>query len=288
MNNMTTGPGMLFYQLFNSVFGNNQRDNSDRATAGADAHFGVQKAWDYFLLKHSRNGFDGSGTRVHARVHYGNNVQNAFWDNSCGCLKLGDGGTTYGPLVSLDVVGHEFAHGVMRAEANLTYSGESGGLNEANSDIFGTMIEYYAAAPWDAGDYRIGEKPRRVNWGPIAPYPPRALRYMFDPAQDGQSPACWYSGIGSLNVHYSSGPANHMFYLLAEGGTSKCNGNVVAGIGRDAAAKIWYKAIRDNMVSGTNYAGARTACVSAAQSIYGAFSTQSNAVRAAFSAINVN
>ncbi len=42
--------------------------------------------------------------------------------------------------------------------------------------------------------------------------------------------------MGNLNVHYSSGPNNHMFYLLSHGGTSKCNGAVVAGIGNDKAA----------------------------------------------------
>ena len=83
---------------------------------------------------------------------------------------------------------------------------------------------------------------------------------MDDPAKDGRSPACWSSSLGSLDVHYSSGPNNHMFYLLAEGGTSKCNGQSVTGIGREKAGKIWYKAIADYMTASTGYAGARTAC----------------------------
>ena len=45
---------------------------------------------------------------------------------------------------TLDVAGHEMTHGVTSRTANLTYSGESGGLNEATSDIFGTMVEFYA------------------------------------------------------------------------------------------------------------------------------------------------
>ena len=52
---------------------------------------------------------------------------------------------------------------------------------------------------------------------------------MDDPRKDGISPACWSSTVGNLNVHYSSGPNNHMFYLLSNGGTSKCNGAVVGG-----------------------------------------------------------
>ena len=77
------------------------------------------------------------------RVHYGNGYVNAFWDGTK--MTYGDGdGVDFGPLVSLDVAGHEMSHGVTENTADLTYSGESGGLNEATSDIFGTMVEFYA------------------------------------------------------------------------------------------------------------------------------------------------
>jgi zinc metalloprotease ZmpA len=89
-------------------------------------------------------------------------------------------------------------------------------------------------------------------------------------------------------VHYSSGPGNHMFYLLAQGGTSKCNGLTVAGIGNEKAARIWYKAVADYMTSSTNYAGARTAVLNAAATLYGGTSAEYSAVAAAFRAINVN
>ena len=111
---------------------------------------------------------------------------------------------------------------------------------------------------------------------------------MDDPAKDLASPACWYSGIGNLNVHYSSGPNNHMFYLLAHGGTSKCNDQVVTGIGNDKAARIWYTAIADYMTASTNYAGARVAAINAATASNGPNSIEVAAVKAAFAAINVN
>ena len=88
-------------------------------------------------------------------------------------------------------------------------------------------------------------------------------------------------------MHYSSGPNNHFFYLLANGGTSKCNGQVVTGIGRDKAGRIWYKAITDYMTSSTNYHGARTAALQAATALYGSGSAEYNAVNAAYAAINV-
>jgi Zn-dependent metalloprotease len=203
-------------------------------------------------------------------------------------MTYGDGGSTFYPLVSVDVAAHEMSHGVMSSEANLTYSGESGGLNESNSDIFGAIVEFYANNSQDTPDWWIGERIYKSNWSTGSFVQTKALRYMDDPAKDGKSPACWTSNIGSLDVHYSSGPGNHMFYLLAAGGTSKCNGQAVTGIGKDKAARIWYKAVADYMTSSTNYAGARTAVLNAAAALYGATSAEYSAVAAAFRAINVN
>jgi Zn-dependent metalloprotease len=62
----------------------------------------------------------------------------------------------------------------------------------------------------------------------------------------------------------------------------------LAGIGRDAATKIWYRALTVYMTSNTNYAGARTATLNAAADLYGNGSANYNAVAAAWSAINVN
>ena len=260
-------------------------------TAGADAHFGLQATLAYYKQMFGRVGIDGVNRKTYSRVHYSRNYENAFWSNSCFCMTYGDGASTFYPLVSIDVAGHEMSHGVMSTEANLTYSGESGGLNESNSDIFGTLVEQFVNAAADVPDYWIGERIYKSNWSGTTYTQTKALRYMDDPAKDGGSPACWYSGIGNLNVHYSSGPNNHMFYLLAHGGTSKCNGNVVAGIGRDKAARIWYKAIADYMTASTKYAGARVAAVNAATALVGQngiTSSDVDAVKAAFSAINVN
>lgn len=291
----TNAPQCTAFSSTNNVFGNNVKDSSNRATAGADAQYGMEKSWDYFKLVHGRNGIDNTGRKAYSRVHYGTNYQNAFWSDSCFCMTYGDGGTSFYPLISIDVAGHEMAHGVTSTSANLTYAGESGGLNEANSDMFGTMIEYYIndtndgnANRDDTPDYWIGERIYKSNWSTGNFVQTKALRYMDDPGKDGSSPACWSSGLGSLDVHYSSGPANHMFYLLAEGGTSKCNGAAVAGITRAKAEKIWYRALTAYMTSSTNYAGARTAALNAAAAIYGAGSAEQNGVAAAFSAINVN
>lgn len=270
-----------------NTWGNNA--TSDRATVAADAHYGVATTWDYYKNEHGRNGIFNDGKGVKSYVHVGTNWINAAW--YANAMYYGDGGSGYLPLVSLDVAGHEMSHGVNQAEANLAYSNDSGGLNEANSDIMGTMVEFYANNSNDPGDYKIGEE---LNANP--------LRYMYDPNLDGNySYDCYPAGgLGGVDPHYSSGPANHFFYMLAEGTTSltktcapgdtkNATGNgSLTGIGRTAAAAIWYRAIRDYMTSSTTYPQARAATLQAATALYGAGSAQYNAVAAAWSAINVN
>ena len=268
-------------------FGNGT--NSNRESAGVDAHYGGAKTFDYFKLVHGRNGIFGNGAGAPSRVHYGSNYVNAFWDGSK--MTYGDGnGTTYGPLVSLDVAGHEMSHGVTEKTAGLTYSGESGGLNEATSDIFGTMVEFYAANPNDPADYFIGEE------FDLAKH--EGFRRMDDPARDGSSYSCYSVAAGQADVHYSSGIGNHFYYLLAEGSGTKtiggrqhvsptCNGSTVTGIGRAAAEKIWFRALSVYMTSGTTYAQARTATLNAAKDLYGQGSTQYATTAAAWSAVNV-
>ena len=278
--------GTLFTSPDN-LFGNGS--TSSRESAAVDAQYGTNMTWDFYKNTYGRNGIFGNGTGSYNRVHYGKNYVNAFWDGTK--MTYGDGdGTNYGPLTSLDVAGHEMSHGVTENTAGLTYSGESGGLNEATSDIFGTMVEFYAANANDPGDYLIGEEfDLKKHLG---------FRRMDNPASDGSSLNCWSSTAGSVDVHYSSGIGNHFFYLLSEGSGAKtlngvsynsptCNGSTVTGIGHDAAAKIWYRALTVYMTSSTTYAGARTATLNAAKDLYGQGSTQYNAVAAAWSAVSV-
>jgi len=276
-----------------NIWGNNA--TSSTQSAAADAQYGTAVTWDYYKNVHGRSGIANDGKGAYNRVHYSSNYANAYWSDSCFCMTYGDGnGTTFKPLVSLDVAGHEMSHGVTSRTANLTYSGESGGLNEGTSDIFGTMVEFYAANSSDAGDYLIGEK-IRVSGG--------SLRSMIKPSSDGSSSDCWYSGVGNLDVHYSSGVANHFFFLLAEGTNSSygksptcVSGNTrvasgsgtLTGIGRDKAAKIWYRALTTKFTSSTTYAGARTGTIAAANELYGSGSAEATAVAAAWSAVGRN
>jgi len=302
LNNTATAPttavgGTLFTSTTNSWGTSaNGTTAAGRQTLGADALHAMTKTWDYFKNVHGRNGIANNGVGAASGVHYGTKVNNAFWQDSCFCMTFGDGDVTnYNPFTSLDVTAHEMTHGITSRTANLTYSGESGGLNEATSDIFGTAVEYYAANTTDAGDYLIGEKIKKSTSQPY-------LRSMITPSADGYSADCKYSTLGSLDVHFSSGVANHFFYLLSEGtkagvpsktclstNTRVATGTgTLTGITRAKAEKIWYRALTVYMTSSTNYAAARVATVSAATDLYGATSAETNAVKAAWSAVLVN
>ncbi|MFF8231040.1 M4 family metallopeptidase [Streptomyces caelestis] len=288
LNRGTSGTGTLFSGS-DDIWGNGNPSNLE--TAAADAHYGAQVTWDFYKNTFGRNGIRNDGKAAYSRVHYGNNFNNAFWSDSCFCMTYGDGAGNAKPLTSLDVAAHEMSHGLTSATARLNYSGESGGLNEATSDIFAAGAEFYANNSSDAGDYLIGEKIDIRGDG-------TPLRYMDKPSKDGDSADAWSSSLNSLDVHYSSGPANHFFYLLSEGSGTKTingvtydsptsNGSTVTGIGRTKALQIWYKALTTYMTSTTKYAGARTATLNAASALYGASSAEYKAVAAAWSAVNV-
>ncbi|WP_171166366.1 M4 family metallopeptidase [Streptomyces sp. I05A-00742] len=266
------------------VWGNGKQSMAQ--TAAVDAQYGAAKTWDYYKNVLGRKGIRGNGKAANSFVHYGNGYNNAFWSDECFCMVYGDGKGNKSPLTALDVAGHEMTHGVTSATARLRYKGESGGLNEATSDIFGTAVEFYARNSRDKGDYLIGEKMGKP------------LRYMDKPSKDGRSADYWRPNLGKLDVHYSSGVANHFFYLLAEGSGAKTingvkynsptwGGKKVRGIGRGAAEKIWYKALTAYMASTTDYKGARSATLKAAKALYGTKSSQYKTVQAAWDAVNV-
>jgi vibriolysin len=135
------------------------------------------------------------------KVHYSSNYENAFWDGAA--MTFGDGATTFYPLVSLDVASHEVSHGFTSQNSNLTYSGQSGGINEAYSDIAGEAAEYYNKG---TNDFLVGADIFKANG---------ALRYMANPPQDGRSIGNAANYTNGMDVHYSSGVYNKAFYTLA-------------------------------------------------------------------------
>jgi Zn-dependent metalloprotease len=286
----TTGTGSAFVDADNAWgTGVYSLVGAARQTAAVDAQFGAQKTFEYYSGTHNRAGIWNTGVGARSRVHYGNAYVNAFWDGTQ--MTYGDGAGNTHPLTSLDVAGHEMSHGVTENTANLNYRGESGGLNEATSDIFGTAVEFFANSPADPGDYLVGEK-ININ-GNGTP-----LRRMDNPSFDGRSPNCWSRTVGRLDVHYSSGPLNHWFYLLSEGTGAKtiggaahnstmCNGATMTGVGHAVAEKVWYRALTTKLTSSSGYAAARNGAIASAKELYGKNSLNCLAVQNAFNGIAV-
>jgi len=263
----------------------------DPQTAGVDAHYGSAQTWDFFKDTFGREGIAGDGKGAPSRVHYGDAYVNAFWDDSCFCMTYGDGEGNKKPLTSLDVAAHEMSHGVTSTTAGLVYAGESGGLNEATSDIFAAATEFKANSKEDVADYFVGEK-IDIN-GDGTP-----LRYMDKPSKDGNSLDSWDKNAGDVDVHYSSGIANHFFFLLSVGsGKQEVNGveydsptadnSTVKGIGIEKAQEIWFKALTENMTANTDYKAAREATVKASNDLFGADSAETKTVEAAWTAVAV-
>ncbi|HWO23973.1 MAG TPA: M4 family metallopeptidase [Kofleriaceae bacterium] len=241
----------------------------------------VYNAYNHFW---NRDSYDNAGAPLVATVHYSTNYCAAFWNGSQ--MFYGDGSPSQncGPLArSLDVTAHELTHAVIQHESNLTFSGESGGLNESISDIFGAFIEAFGDGGSN-GTLAINAQTFLVGDEVMPPF----IRNLCDPAADGVSRDIWTSDIGSVDVHYSSGPNNLVFCLLTKGGThprGKTAINVPA-IGMEKAGRIFYKANTDLLTASSNYNAIRTAAIQAAIQLGYDQATQ-DAVACAYAAIAV-
>jgi len=259
--------------------------NDNKDDAALDAHFGMAQTYDYFKNKHNRNSFDGAGAAIKAYVHYKFNYINAFWNGEV--LTFGDGGysasrnVTFEPLTSIDIVAHEFAHGLCQHTAGLVYANESGALNESLSDIWGAAVKYYtdtAKNEWLTGD--------ELNY---------YFRSLSNPNDrdhpDTYKGDYWYTGSGDGGgVHTNSGVMNHWFYLLVEGGNGvNDNGDAfsVSGIGMDRAAQIVYRMESIYLTNNSGYQDAQKFAVQAAEDIFGNTSNEVVQCIAAWEAVGV-
>jgi Zn-dependent metalloprotease len=224
--------------------------------AAVDAHAHVAAAYDYYLKAHGRAGWDGHATGPHASVHFGSNYANAFFNGKQ--LVFGDGDETMSaPSAALDVVAHEYTHGVVAQTARLGNRGENGALNEGIADVFGCFISY-GAVP--GGDWQIGESIYHPNGRK------HALRDLAHPhATD--NPATLGETVVTDDdqggVHVNSTVVSHAAYLMTEGGTQ--GDHRVRALGRAAAQRIWYRAMAHYLTSRAGFADAADATVGAAK-----------------------
>jgi Zn-dependent metalloprotease len=241
------------------------------------AYDGLGFTYDFYWSQFQRDSIDGAGLPMLGMVHFGSNYDNAFWDNA-GHMFFGDGDgqilldTTAG----IDVIGHELTHGVTQHEANLTYSGQSGALNESISDVFGIQVKQRALnLDVTQSDWLIGKEISGPALG-------LALRSMAKPGTANphdQQPADMDGYHAGADVHINSGIPNHAFYVTAI---------TLGGNSWDAAGPIWYSTLCDSSLhaNATFHQFARLT-VKHARRTYGATGREIDAVRAGWEAAKV-
>ncbi|MEM7658397.1 MAG: M4 family metallopeptidase [Bacteroidota bacterium] len=251
--------------------------NEDLDEAATDAHWGAEMTHDYFWLEHNRSSFDDQGSHILSYIHYEVNFFNAFWNGVW--MTFGDGNSA--PLTSLDVVSHEFSHGVTGNSAGLIYAYESGALNESFSDIFGNAVEHYADD--SLADWRVGE-----GFG-------QALRDMSNPGNFGDPDTYkgqnWVSSsFDNGGVHINSGVQNYWYYLLVEGGSGvNDNGEAfqVDAIGWEKASNIAYRNLTTYLTPISQFSDALQGSLAAAEDLYGVCSDEYIATANAWFAVGV-
>ena len=284
----TWGDGKQFVEGGSTTGANGQ-------TAAVNAMWGLMNTYDMLKNTLGWQSLDGQNKATYIAVHVNTAYDNAYYSDTCKCMFIGDG-SSFNNLGAIDVVGHEMGHGVTAATSNLLYFAESGGLNESASDIAGEMVEAYArdggtgaGIPPKGNDWMMGTEISKTN---------TPLRWMFKPSKDRSSPDAWNSTLKRIDVHYSSGPNNRMFYFLSQGSNAdKASEHYskyltreplgMTGIGNDKAYRIWFKALTTKFTAVTNYADARNKVLAAAQELYGMDSREAIAVQRAYAAINV-
>ncbi|MBV6655427.1 MAG: M4 family metallopeptidase [Mameliella sp.] len=257
--------------------------NPNQDEVATDAHWAAAATFDYFAEHYDYIGVDGDSMALISYVHFDQNVINAFWNGDW--ALFGDGnGTSFTSLATVDVVAHEFMHGITQSNANLIYQDESGALNESYSDIFGTVIEFYASP--ELADWTIAEDADQQSDG---------FRNMQDPKADGHPDTYlgdqWFTSSGDNGgVHTNSGVQNHWFYLLTEGATG-LNDNLdsfqVVGLGMDTAALIAFHNLRYYLTESSNHFDARLGAIQSAEDLYGPCSDPVVQVTNAWHAVGV-
>jgi len=285
------------YKYANSTFYIASDDDNlwDYDGALVSAHTFLGLAYDYYYLVFGRKGINDNNLRIICSVHFAepDYADNAFWDPEVAAIFFGEPGQNNEQNAgAIDVVAHEYSHGVTDYTSSLIYLFESGALNESFSDIMATAVEFYWQEPGSGflkADWYNGEdarpyfsttgcrnlaNPNSNSQMKNAGYP-RSLWYP-DPCHLSQEmPIIYYYGhlVDNGGVHINSTIYSHAYYLLANGGTNKISKKSVIGIGIDKATKIFYRAWTYYMGPSSNFLYAANALLQSAY-VYGSSSNE--------------
>jgi Zn-dependent metalloprotease len=252
-------------------------------TAVNEAYYGSGATYDLYHAVFGRNSIDNNGLKLISTVHYGKGYDNAFWDGEQ--MVYGDGDENL-PVsqrlfnrftICLDVIGHELTHGVTQYEANLTYAYQSGALNEAISDIFGSLVKQYLRGQTaDQADWIIGEGLFTANVKGVGIRSMKAPGTAYNDPVLGRDPQPAHmkdyvtTSQDNGGVHINSGIINHAFYLTAM---------EIGGFAWEKAGWIWYRALTEKLKSNSSFQEAADLTFEAAGELFGPGSREQYAVR---------
>jgi Zn-dependent metalloprotease len=167
-------------------------------------------------------------------------VDNASWIPFCDIVVFNRG------WVAQDILAHEFTHGVISFTSDLTYSYQSGALNEAYADIMASVMD----GNWTNGENRIGGAGAIRDMSNPTAYglPDRMTNLVSTSADNG-------------GVHTNMSIPSKAAYLISAGNTF--NGWTITGIGNAKMGDLFYETMT-NLGSGSQFIDARNATVARA------------------------
>ena len=251
-----------------------------------EAYDGLGDTFDFYLSVYKRNSIDNAGLHLNATVHYNKNYDNAFWNGQQMIFGDGDGQLFNRFTISVDVIGHELTHGVTGSEANLTYQGQSGALNESISDVFGSLVKQYKLKQTaDKADWLIGQGLLAQGVKGVALRSMKAPGTAYDDPVLGKDdqPATMKDYVqtaeDSGGVHTNSGIPNHAFFLAA---------TAIGGNAWERAGQIWYDTLLDpRLKQSADFSAFANLTVQNATRRFGPNSAEGGAVNSAWKQVGV-
>jgi Zn-dependent metalloprotease len=256
---------------------------------GLDVQWALQGIYDRLYNTHNINSMDddadndGNGFMINAFIRDGLDPDNAFWNPNRETLSFGQGGVDFRSLASVDVVAHEFGHGITHFQVGWNNSIDQRAFNEGMSDIWAVIMEHRVRPN---SVWQIGEQ-LTLNHACLRNIQnPNASNAMSQIANTYASPQ-----YNSGDSYVRGGVFSHWFYLLVNGGTgvnALGRSYSVQGIGMDMAENLIVKAVYDGYLRfTTSYAQIRTSMINAAREIAGTNSFLEHQVENAWYAVGV-
>ncbi len=258
--------------------------------AALDVHWGIQQVYSFFESNYGREGWDSTVQDIKAYVHAcseSKGKDQAFYEDSLKILAFGDGDHLFHPLVSLDVVAHEYAHAINDFTSQFGGTTTMSAFNEGLSDIWAAVLENSINTNRPKNIWQMGDGVVLVD---------SCIRNLEN-TMDGNAKTQMLDTYGTSNYQDSesayvrSGVLSHWFYLLSEGGQGTNdidNDYCVYGIGIDNSADLVYFAQDGEYLNGaTDYPYLQTYFDNALNLMFGTNSLEALQVANAWYAVGV-